>query len=62
MLGLCDSAGLLAAYKRDGELSDVVFRVAATIPMKRMEMGVEYQEPPLDMQEFVKQIEQAGAE
>jgi hypothetical protein len=59
MLGLCDRAGLLSSRKHDGEFDDVVLRMAATFPMKRMGMGVEYQGPPLDVQEFVRQIEQA---
>jgi len=61
MLGLCDYAGLLAAYKRDGDCTDAVFRVAATFPMKRMEMDVTYQGPPFDVDEFVKQVERVSA-
>src|SRR5262249_22629541 len=57
MLGLCDEAGLLSAHKHDGEFTDAVFRVAATSPIKRMEMDVTYQGPPFDTEEFVKQIE-----
>ena len=61
MLGLCDADGLLEAYKSDGEFTDAVFRMAATFPMKRMEMGVRYQGPPFDVEEFLKQVERASA-
>ena len=61
MLGLCDADGLLEAYKSDGEFTDAVFRVAATFPMKRMEMGVTYQGPPFDVEQFLKQVERASA-
>ena len=61
MLGLCDDAGLLSAYKHDGEFTDAVFRVAATFPMKRMEMGVTYQGPPFNTEEFVKLVKRASA-
>lgn len=60
MLGLCDDAGLLSAYKRDGEFTDAVFRVAATFPMKRMEVDVTYEGPPFDTEEFVREIERAS--
>jgi hypothetical protein len=40
MLGLCEQMGLLPGFKRDGDYSDAVFRVAATFPMKRMDVGV----------------------
>jgi hypothetical protein len=61
MLGLCDEAGLLSAYKSDGKFTDAVFQVAATFPMKRMEADVTYQGPPFDTEEFVKQVERASA-
>jgi hypothetical protein len=35
---------------------DKVIEVAATFPMKRMEPGVQYSEPPFDVQAFVRQI------
>ena len=62
MLGLCDDAGLLSAYKHGAEFKDAVFRVAATFPMKRMELDVTYQGPPFDTEEFVREIERASAE
>jgi hypothetical protein len=62
MVGLCERFGLLSAYKSDGEFSDVVFRVAASFPMKRMETGVTYHGLPFDTEEFLKQVERASAE
>jgi len=61
MVGLCDYAGVLSAHKQDGDFTDAVYRVAATFPMKRMEADVTYQEPPFDVDEFVKQVERASA-
>jgi hypothetical protein len=61
MLGLCERMGLLEMHKRDGEVNDAVFRVAATFPMKKMDVGTTYHEPPFDVEEFVKQIERASA-
>jgi len=46
----------LTPWTHDGELEDPVFQVAATFPMKKMEVGVVRQGPPFDVQEFLKQI------
>jgi hypothetical protein len=46
----------LTPWTHDGELDDAVFHVAATFPMKKMEVGVVHQGPPFDVQEFVRQI------
>jgi hypothetical protein len=46
----------LTPWTHDGELDDAAFQVAATFPMKKMEIGVVQQGPPFDVQEFVKQI------
>jgi hypothetical protein len=46
----------LTPWTHDGELDDAVFQVAATFPMKNMEVGVVHHELPFDVQEFVKQI------
>jgi len=62
MLGLCDANGRLSAYKTNGEYTDAVYRVAATFPMKRVEMDVIHEGPPFDIEEFVKQIERASGE
>jgi hypothetical protein len=64
VLGLCEHMGLLSlsSFQDNGELDDAVFKVAATFPMKMMEMGVTYEGPPFDFQEFVKRLEQARAE
>jgi hypothetical protein len=47
----------LTPWTHDGELDDPVFQVAATFPMKKMEVAVVRQGPPFDVQEFLKQIE-----
>ncbi len=47
---------MLAQWTHDGELDDVVFEVAATFPMKQMQVGVVRQGPPFDVEEFLKQI------
>jgi hypothetical protein len=39
------------------EVMDTIFDVASTFPMKRMQVGVEYDQPPMDIQEFTRQIE-----
>jgi hypothetical protein len=38
-------------------IRDIVFNLAARFPMKAMEPGVVYEGLPLDMEEFVKQLE-----
>ena len=62
MLGFCEQFGLLPGCKRDGDYTDAVFQVAATFPMKLMEVGVTYDGPPFDVEEFMKQVERARAE
>lgn len=47
---------LLARWTHDGEFDDAVFQVAATFPMEKMKTGVVRQGPPLDVEEFVRQI------
>jgi len=62
MLGLVDGTnGLLSVYERDGEYTDAVYRVAATVSIKRMDMDVIHEGPPFDTEEFVKQVEGASA-
>jgi hypothetical protein len=57
MLGfLAKSVGLLPP-EMPSEVRDVVFSVAAKFPMQRMELGVQYQGMPMDVDGFVKQIE-----
>ncbi len=46
----------LTSWTHDGELDDAVFQVAATFPMKTMEVGVVRDGLPFDVEEFVKQI------
>jgi hypothetical protein len=47
---------LLADKMRGGQLDDVVFKVAATIPLERREIGVEYDGLPFDADEFVRRL------
>jgi hypothetical protein len=57
MLGLlAETVGLLPP-EMPSEVRDVVFNVAAGFPMKSMEIGVQYQGLPMDVDGFVKQIE-----
>jgi hypothetical protein len=46
----------LTPWTHNGELDDAVFQVAATFPMKNMEVGVVHNELPFDLEEFLKQI------
>jgi len=56
-LHLLQMLGMLAPWIHDGLLDDAAFKVAATFPMKRMQVGIVYNELPFDVQEFMKQIE-----
>jgi hypothetical protein len=59
MLGLLQMVvpgKLVNLWLHDGELDDAVFQVAATFPMKNMEVGVVQNGPPFDVEEFLKQI------
>lgn len=47
---------MLAPWTHNNDLDDVVFQVAATFPMKKMQVGVVHDGPPFDVEEFVKQI------
>ena len=47
----------LRPWTHDGELDEAVLQVAATFPMKKMEVGVVHDGPPFEVQEFLKQIE-----
>jgi hypothetical protein len=57
-LGLLQMLGVLSSWLRDGVLDDAVFQVLATIAMKRMQVGVVYNKPPFDVDEFIKQVEE----
>ena len=46
----------VSTWTRDGQLNDVVCEVLAVFPMKRMRTGMVYEEPPFDVEEFVKRI------
>jgi CspA family cold shock protein len=56
MLELMTQPDMLAQWTHNGELDDVVFQVAATFPMKKMQVGVVHRGLPFDVQEFVKQV------
>ena|SRR5690242_9386612 len=58
MLGLLEMlpGNMLTPWTNDGELDDKVIQVAATFPMKKMEVGVVHEGPPFDLEEFLKQI------
>jgi hypothetical protein len=51
-----DRAVNLFTRELPSAVEDVIFKVAAKFPMKRIEPGVEYQSLPLDLDGFVKQI------
>ena len=53
---LAEGAGLLPPELPEA-VRDAVFRVAAKFPMKRLEVGVEHKGFPVDVQEFVRQVE-----
>ncbi len=46
----------LTPWTHNGELDDAVFQVAATFPLKKMEVGVVHEGPPFDVEEFFKQV------
>jgi len=54
---LCGPIGLLLPWMHDGVLDRAVIRVAAIFPMEKMQVGVVHHDLPLNVQEFVKQIE-----
>jgi hypothetical protein len=49
--------GMLAPWTHRGELDDAVFNIVAVFPMREMGAG---EGPPFDVQELLKQIEQAA--
>jgi len=57
-LSILQELGVLSPWLRDGVLGYAVFDVVATIPMNRMQIGVVYQKPPFDVEEFIKQVEE----
>jgi hypothetical protein len=48
---------VLTPWLQDGMPNDAVFDVLATIPMRRMQVGIVYNGLPFDVEEFVKQVE-----
>ena len=58
LLWMLREVEVLATWVHDGVPDDAVFYVAATIPMSRMQVGVVYQKPPFDLEEFIKQVEE----
>jgi len=53
------ATGSLAPWLHEGRLDEAVFTVAATFPMKGMQVGTVYREFPFDVAEFLKQVESA---
>ncbi len=53
-----DPGELLARWKRSGEFEEAVFRVAATIPMKWMEIGVPQSSLPFDVDAFIQELQE----
>lgn len=51
----------LAAWKKDGQVDDSVFRTAATIPMEWMGVGIVRQGPPFDVDEFFRRLREGQA-
>ena len=58
MLGMLNmfSEAPLKSWTHDGDFDDAVFQVAATFPMNKMRTSVVYDEPPFDVEGFVKQV------
>lgn len=56
-VGILRHVGALEPWLRDGTPTDAVFEVVATIPMNRMQIGVTYNQPQFDVEEFLKQVE-----
>jgi hypothetical protein len=48
--------GMLAPWTQGEVVDDAVFKVAATIPMTRMQPGIVYDGLPFDLQEFLNQV------
>ena len=46
----------LTQWLHDGELDEAVFQVAATFPLKKMEVGVVHEGLPFGVEEFFKQV------
>jgi hypothetical protein len=55
LLEMCPG-DLLAPWKRSGAFNEAVFRVAATIPMKWMEMGAPQSGFPFDVDTFLQEL------
>jgi hypothetical protein len=55
MLEMC-CGDLLAPWRQSGHFHEAVFRVAARIPMKWMEMGVPQQGLPFDVDLFAQEL------
>jgi hypothetical protein len=56
LVGLLERLGMLAPWMQEGVISDAVFKVAASFPMKGMPIGVLREGLPFDVQEFLAQV------
>jgi hypothetical protein len=59
MLQMLKASGSLTPWLHEGRLDDAVFTIAATFPMKGMQLGTVYEEFPMDVPEFLRQVEKA---
>jgi hypothetical protein len=55
LLEMCPGK-ILDDWKRGGSFDEAVFRVAATIPLKWMEIGVSQSGFPLDVDSFIQEL------
>jgi hypothetical protein len=56
-IGYLQMAEVLEPWLQDGVPKDAVFEALATVPMSRMQVGVVYDKPPFDVDEFVKLVQ-----
>jgi hypothetical protein len=52
--------GMLAPWTHNDELDEAVFQIAATFPMRKVNIDVAQKGPPFDVKEFLKAIEAAA--
>jgi hypothetical protein len=60
LLEMCRGDALII-WKRSGRFHEAVFRVAANIPMKWMEVGVPQTALPFDADAFVEQVREQSS-
>jgi len=60
MLSLPSVAALFSRWVHNGEFEDAILKVAARFPMKKLNVGVVNEGLPFDVEEFVRQVEEAA--